>query len=159
MPILNIDDSTPAEQIISAPSLTLALPRVPIRFYRHGWQSWSLAAWLDAKAGLPVPKPSVLHASQHDPLYASDPNLHGSWVGAVDLGSETLLLSSLGLDAHVTLRGNQLDGHYDSGTGEWFIARGEEATVFAKYADELSKQFGRKSTKALPRVWCSWYSL
>ncbi len=85
---------------------------------------------------------------------------HGSWIGAIGLeDGNVLILGSLGLDAHVTLNGKQLEGQYDSDGGEWFVAYGNELAVFAKYADELGKQLGAKSTKPAPRVWCSWYSL
>lgn len=96
---------------------------------------------------------------QTDPFYAKDIEPHGSWVGAVDMGEEIILLGSLGLDAHVTLNGNSLEGRYESEGGEWLIARGGEAVVFSVYSEELEKRFGEKTNKATPRVWCSWYSL
>ncbi len=159
MAAIDVNEQIPVQQIISASSLTLNLPRPPRRFYRHGWQSWSLAAWTDLNP-LPIQKPALLHPMQVDPIYAREKRPHGSWVGAVEFeDGEILLLGSLGLDAHVILNGNQLEGKYESGSGEWFIAHGEEKTIFSKYAGELEKRFGKKSNKAAPRVWCSWYSL
>ncbi len=167
MQTLTIDSATPPEQIITASSLTLRLgsgqalnlPRPPKRFYRHGWQSWSLAAWTDLNP-LPIQKPYILHPLQVDPAYAKELRPHSSWVGAVEFeDGKFLLLGSLGLDAHVTLNGTQLEGSYESGSGEWFIARCDQADAFSKYASELGKRFGKKSTKPAPRVWCSWYSL
>ena len=151
--------TSPAEQIISAPTMILDLPETPKRFFRHGWQSWSLAAWTDLSP-LPIQKPHILHPLQVDPVYAKEMRPHSSWVGAVEFeNGGVLLLGSLGLDAHVTLNGNQLEGHYESGAGEWFIAQGDEGSVFSKYAGELGKRFGGRSDRSAPRVWCSWYSL
>ena len=159
MQTLTIDSATPPEQIVNAFSLTLNLPRPPKRFYRHGWQSWSLAAWTDLTR-LPIQKPYILHPLQVDPLYAKETRPHSSWVGAVEFeDGKILLLGSLGLDAHVMLNGDQLQGQYESGDGEWFIAHGDEAVVFSKYAKELGERFGKRSNQAAPRVWCSWYSL
>jgi len=159
MQTLTIDSTTPPEQIVAASSLTLNLPQPPKEFYRHGWQSWSLAAWTDLSP-LPIQKPYTMHSMQTDPVYAKETHPHSSWVGAVEFeDGKILLLGSLGLDAHVTLNGNQLEGKYESGDGEWLIAHGNEADVFAKYASELGKRFGTKSTKVAPRIWCSWYSL
>ena len=87
-------------------------------FFRHGWQSWSLASWTDIATPLPVQKPRLLHAMQLNPNYAFHPYPHGSWVGAVEMEKENiLLLGSLGLDAHVELNNNQLRGWYESGSG------------------------------------------
>ncbi|HNQ96181.1 MAG TPA: alpha-galactosidase, partial [Anaerolineales bacterium] len=149
---------------------TLSLPHPPQLFYRHGWQSWSLAAWTEPTP-LPVQRPAILHPLQTDPHYANDKSPHSSWVGAVEFDEDDiLLLGSLGLDAHVWLNENQLEGdalrpkgvskgQHEADECEWFIARGNEKSVFAKYAAELGKRFGKRSSKPLPRVWCSWYSL
>jgi alpha-galactosidase len=159
MTTMDFNKSFPTQQIISASALAINLPRSPKLFYRHGWQSWSLAAWADLTP-LPSQKPTILHPMQVDPLYAKETCPHSSWVGAVELDDgKVLLLGSLGLDAHVVLEGNRLEGKYESGEGEWFIAHGNEAAVFSSYAIELGKRFGVKIKKPAPRVWCSWYSL
>jgi alpha-galactosidase len=159
MTTVDFNETFPAQNIISASSLTVNLPRAPKHFYRQGWQSWSLTAWTDLTP-LPVQKPTILHSMQVDPVYAHEPRPHGSWVGAVEFdGGEILLLGSLGLDAHVLLNGNTLEGKYETGNGEWFIAHGDEGAAFSKYAAELGKRFGTKTDKPAPRVWCSWYSL
>lgn len=160
-PPLQLDSppETGSSLVIAASSLTVSLPRPPRLFYRHGWQSWSLSAWTDPTP-LPVQHPAILHPLQTDPRYANETSPHGSWVGAVELDEDDiLLLGSLGLDAHVWLKGNQLVGWHETDSCEWFIARGDESSVFAKYADELAKRFGERSNKPAPRVWCSWYSL
>jgi alpha-galactosidase len=97
---------------------------------------------------------------QIDPTYTDETSPHSSWVAAVELAENNiLLLGSLGLDAHVKLAVDQLQGQYEAGEGEWLVARGDETTVFAQYADELGKQLGKRSDRPAPRVWCSWYSL
>ena len=70
-----------------------------------------------------------------------------------------LLLGALGLEAHVTLCDGNLEGNYETGAGEWFVARGTEETVFSKYVTELGKRFGQRPDRPAPKVWCSWYSL
>ena len=155
-------DSPPAtgsSLVVSASSLTVNLPRPPRLFYRHGWQSWSLAAWTEPTP-LPIQRPAILHPLQVDPHYAKELSLHSSWVGAVEFeDDDILLLGSLGLNAHVWLKGNQLQCQHETDGCEWFIARGDESSIFAKYAEELGKRFGKRSDKPTPRVWCSWYSL
>jgi alpha-galactosidase len=146
-------------KIVSASSLHLSLPQPPRRFFRHGWQSWSLAAWTDL-APLPIQRPKLLHPMQIDPVYASETAPHSSWVAAVEIAeNDVLLLGALGVDAHVKLDGSQLQAQYEAGEGAWLLARGDETTVFAQYAEELGKRFGKKSARTAPRVWCSWYSL
>lgn len=156
---LDSPPETGSSQIISASSLTVSLSRPPRLFYRHGWQSWSLAAWTEPTP-FPVQRPAILHPLQTDPRYANDESPHSSWVGAVEFDDDDiLLLGSLGLDAHVWLKENRLEGRHEAEGCDWFIARGNESSVFAKYADKLSKRFGGRSNKSAPRVWCSWYSL
>ena len=157
--------------VINASFLTVSLPRPPRKFYRHGWQSWSLAAWTEPPP-LPVQRPAILHPLQTDPRYVNETSPHSSWIGAVELDeNDILLVGALGLESHVQLSSknseSQLEGAalsmskgwYERDDGEWFIARGSEEFVFAKYAEELGKRFGKKSDKPAPRVWCSWYSL
>ena len=160
--MINIDitNSSPPEQIVSASNLTINLPNKPKLYYRQGWQSWSLAAWTDPVSKFPVQKPKLLHAMQHDPNYAYHPFPNGSWVGAVEIENDKiLLLGSLDLDAHVELIDIKLRGWYESGIGKWFIGFGTEESVFSRYANLLGQQLGYTNQKTAPRVWCSWYSL
>ncbi|MCL4824888.1 MAG: hypothetical protein KJZ57_11800, partial [Anaerolineales bacterium] len=121
-----ITDSTPASQTVSASRVTLNLPRPPRAFYRHGWQSWSFAAWTDLSP-LPIQKPAIFHVLQTDAAYAHEPLPHGSWVGAAEMDDgRIVLLGALGTDAHVRLDGSHLEGWYESGEGEWFIHFGAE---------------------------------
>ncbi|MBN2118680.1 MAG: alpha-galactosidase [Anaerolineales bacterium] len=158
---LHLNSLPPASdsRIVSASSLRLSLPQPARRFFRHGWQSWSLAAWTDPIV-LPVQRPKLLHPMQVDPVHADERSPHSSWVAAVELAeTDILLLGALGLDAHIKLNGDQLQGQYDAGEGEWLLARGDETFVFARYTDELGRRFGKKPERPAPRVWCSWYSL
>jgi alpha-galactosidase len=150
----------PAEQVVFADSLIIPLLMAPKRFFCHGWQSWSLATWIDSSTPLPVQKPRLLHAMQLDPNYAYHPYPHGSWVGAVEMDKENiLLLGSLGLDAHVELNNIQLRGWYESGSGDWFVGYGPEQSIFTRYAELLGERLGIAQNRTPSRVWCSWYSL
>ncbi len=154
-----ITDSTPASQTVSASRVTLNLPRPPRAFYRHGWQSWSLAAWTDLSP-LPIQKPDIFHVLQTDAAYAREPLPHGSWVGAAEMDDgRIVLLGALGMDAHVRLDGSQLEGWYESGEGEWFIHFGAEQNAFPAYTQALGERFGFAAARPAPRIWCSWYSL
>ena len=160
---LNLDflPQASASQIISASSLSLDLPQPPKRFYRHGWQSWTLTTWLDpSDPPLPIRSPEF-RAKDEDPLYAFAKNHVSVWVGAAELGEEDiLLLGALDLSGRVELDGATLNGFYEDGhEGNWLIARGKEDGVFTKYVNLLENKFGKTKFEKAPRVWCSWYSL
>lgn len=145
---------------VSGAQVELFLRRQPARYLCHGWQSWSLSAWLPFSSPMPIPRPKVLHPLQTDPRYAMQRGHHGSFYGAVEFSDgKILFLGALGLESHVELRGDVLIGTYETGTGEWFVAVGEEASIFADYAQLLGERFGRGRIAKAPRVWCSWYSL
>ena len=152
--------------ILEGASCAIQTPPTPRCYYRHGWQSWSLAVWHVPTQNIPVQKPTSLHPMQIDPVYAYNPNPNGSWVGAVQMDDDNiLLLGALGLDAHVALRGGALQGWYESisksneRVHEWFVGYGKEDEVFARYAELLGEKFGRGLASKAPSVWCSWYSL
>jgi alpha-galactosidase len=146
-------------QIVSARELQIELTSQPVRYYRHGWQSWSLAAWTDLSP-LPIQKPAIFHPLQIDAVHARKTEPNGAWLGAVELeNGNILLLGALATDAHVSLVGNQLSAQSEADEVEWFIAIGEENSVFKNYADELGNRFGKLQKETAPRVWCSWYSL
>ncbi len=147
-----------SSQVLKAKEISLKLASTPVKYYRHGWQSWSLAAWTDLSP-LPVQKPAIFHPLQTDAVYVHEPNPHGSWVGAVEFeDGNILLLGALATDAHVFLIGDQLKGQSEAGEIEWLAAYGHESQVFGKYVDELGIRFGRAEKNHTPRVWCSWYS-
>jgi alpha-galactosidase len=146
-------------QIIKAKEIDIKLPSTPVKYYRHGWQSWSLAAWTDVKP-LPIQKPEIFHPLQVDAQHARKTIPHSSWVGAVELeDGNILLLGALATDAYVFLEADQLSGRSEADEIEWFIAYGSENVIFKKYADQLGNRFGTLNKTTAPRVWCSWYSL
>lgn len=150
-----------SSHLLSASSLRISLPQSPKRFYRHGWQSFSLTTWLDpGKPPVPI-RAAEFIAKDEDRLYAYHKNHIGHWVGAIELDEEDiLLLGALGLSGRVELDGQTLHGFYeDEHEGQWLIARGREAEVFLKYAQTLDEKFGKGRFQDAPRVWCSWYSL
>jgi alpha-galactosidase len=150
--------------ILTGPGVRIQPPSTPSCYYRHGWQSWSLAAWTNLQP-LPVQKPALLRPMQVDPLYARHPSPNGSWLGAVDFADGNILfLGALGLDSHVQLREGQLQGWYESvaqvgNLHHWFVAYGLESEVFSAYAQLLEQRFGKGRIEKPYRIWCSWYSL
>src|SRR5215510_15960621 len=85
-------DLLPERQIISAPRVELNLVHPPKRFFRHGWQSWTLTTWLDpSEPPLPIRSPQF-RAKDEDPAFTFSKNHVSTWVGAVELGDEDILL-------------------------------------------------------------------
>ena len=165
MPTLNLTlDSLPQafnSQIISAPSLSLSLSQPPKKFYRHGWQSWSLTTWLDPNEPPHPVRAPEFRIKDEDPGYGLHKNPISAWVGVVELGDDDmLLLGALELSGRIELDCNTLKCFYeDSHEGQWLVARGTENEVFSKYAALLETRFGKGRIEKSPRVWCSWYSL
>jgi alpha-galactosidase len=160
---LNLDSlqRAPSLQIVSAARIDLNLPQPPRRFFRHGWQSWTLTTWLDpSDPPLPIRSPQF-RAKDEDPAYAFAKNHVSAWVGAVELGDDDiLLLGALDLSGRVELDGPALKGFYEDGhASQWLITRGREDEVFGEYISLLEKKFGKTRYERAPRVWCSWYSL
>jgi alpha-galactosidase len=146
--------------LLTGSSVKVNPPGRPVKFYRHGWQSWSLAAWIDASVP-PVPiRSAELKMKDEDPIYADSRHHVSAWVGALEFdGDLIILLGGLGLSARVEYKANRLHGFYEAGGGEWFLGIGTEAQVFSRYAELLGKTFGQQPVNKAPRVWCSWYSL
>lgn len=147
--------------LIDASSLRLSLPESPKKFFRHGWQSSTLTTWIDpTHPHRPVRAPEF-RLKDEDPVYAFHRNPMSTWVGAVELEeNDILLLAALDLGGRVELDGYTLNGFYeDEHVGGWLIARGREEEVFAKYTSLLEMKFGKTRFDTPPRVWCSWYSL
>jgi len=165
MTILNLQlDSIHQEtdsQIVTASSLHLSLPQPPKRFFRHGWQSWTLTTWLDpSEPPYPISSPKF-RAKDEDPAYALSRTHISAWVGAVELNDDDiLLLGALDLSGRVELDGTILKAFYEDGhESQWVLIRGKEDDVFAKYTALLETKFGKTRFEKAPRVWCSWYSL
>jgi len=159
MPLINFSEIQKNSQIIKTKNIDIELPFKPVKYYRHGWQSWSLAAWTDLSP-LPMQKPEIFHPLQVDAQHIRKTDPNGSWLGAVEFeDGSVLLLGALATDTYVSLVKNQLSGRSEAGEIEWFIARGRENVVFSEYAEQLGNRFGRIEKDGAPRVWCSWYSL
>ncbi len=124
-------------------------------FFRHGWQSWSLTAWVDLGEAKRPLLPEARRPQADDPFLLESSAWWGSGVGAL-MGPKggMLLLGALGPGARVRGEADHLLGRYTEGAEDWFLAYGEEGAVFSAYAQRLSK---RRSERP-PRVWCSWYS-
>ena len=146
--------------IITGATVKLELPFESGKFFNHGWQSWSLTAWLENGQQSAPSFPSSLHAMQVDPLYAYEKKPNGSWLGAITTpGGDVLLLGALNLESHVVFEGRRFSGFYEHGGGDWFIAIGSEQEVFKRYATLLGDRFGITRFRKSPKIWCSWYSL
>lgn len=124
-------------------------------FFRHGWQSWSLAAWVDPREPPKPLLPKERRPQADDPFLLEAGAWWGSGLGALRAPEgEVLLLGALDPGARVLGREDLLLGRYASGEGRWFLAYGPEAEVFAAYARLLPRRLSGRP----PRVWCSWYS-
>jgi alpha-galactosidase len=162
---------------LSGAQVTVELLSPPRRFYRHGWQSWSLAAWIDPSLpSVPISSPE-LSTKDEDPLYALSPHPTSAWVAALELTDGLIiLLGALNLCGRIEMEKACLHAFYESGNGEWFITQGSEQQVFASYAALLEKRFcesgyssgnfaqdalvgWKRRHSKIPRLWCSWYSL
>ena len=146
--------------ILTGSPVTIGLPAVPRRYLHHGWQSWSLTAWVDTSHRLPVMRPACMHPMQTDPVHVHDRRPNGSWYGAIEFeNGQIVFLGALGLEFHVALEGKFLKGTYESGSGDWFMAIGEEGEIFDQYGRLLKERYGSGRVQTAPRIWCSWYSL
>ena len=159
MTIIQFSEIQNKSKIIRAKELSIELSLTPIKYYRHGWQSWSLAAWTDPTP-LPVQMPAIFHPLQVDAQHVHKKYLNGSWLGAIEFtDGNILLLGALATDANVSLVENQLSGQSEADEIEWFIAFGQENICFEEYAKQLGNRLGATKKNTAPRVWCSWYSL
>ena len=112
-------------KIIKAKELQIQFPSKPVKYYRHGWQSWSLAAWTDPSP-LPVQKPAIFHPLQVDAEHVHKKYPNGSWLGAVEFADgNILLLGALATDANVSLVEDQLSGRSeaDESSGSLHLGR------------------------------------
>jgi alpha-galactosidase len=160
MTILHFSDIKAKPQIVKAREIRVELASQPARFYRHGWQSWTLTTWLDPSEPVTPISAHQTRAKDEDPLYAFSEHPVSAWVGAAEMNDgQVILLGALGLSGRVELVGSQMRGFYEDGHEDgWVLAVGQESEVFKHYSDELGKTYGfARSTP--PRVWCSWYSL
>ncbi len=147
------------EVLLPSGPVTLLHPFADAEFFRHGWNSWSPSGWrrLDV-APLRIGDGQRLLTA--DDARNDTPHAHsGAAVGALALpDGEVLLLGALGLGApRVGATASTLWGTVEEPDAEWYLARGPELEVFARYAALLAERLGSRTTRA-GRVWCSWYS-
>jgi alpha-galactosidase len=160
-PPSNLPPRASSPQLVSASRVDLNLLQPPKRFFRHGWQSWTLTTWLDpSEPPVPISSPQF-RTKDEDPVYAFAKNHTSAWVGAVELeDGDILLVGALDLGGRVELDSSTLKAFYEDGNaGQWLILRGSEDEVFAQYALHLERKFGKTRVGKPPRIWCSWYSL
>ncbi len=146
--------------LLRGQSVSVALLSAPKRFLYHGWQSWTLAAWVDISRRMPVMRPASLHPMQTDPVRVYEKKPHGSWYSAVEIEKGVVIfLGALDLDSHVVLENDCLKGLYEAGPGDWFLGMGDEEAILQQYSLLLKERLGAGQIQEPPRVWCSWYSL
>ena len=109
-------------QIILASHVDLNLTQPPKRFFRHGWQSWTLTTWLDpSNPPLPIRAPEF-RAKDEDPAYAFHKNHVSAWVSAVELNEDDILLvGALNLSGRIELDNQLLKGFFQNGGCEIYI--------------------------------------
>ncbi len=146
--------------MLAGQNVAIDLPGVLKRYLYHGWQSWTLTAWVDATRRMPVMRPACMHPMQTDPAYVHDRRPNGAWYGAVEMeNGQVVFLGALGLETHVDLEGNSLKGVSEAGSSDWFMAMGDETEIFDQYGRLLKERLGTGRAQKPPRIWCSWYSL
>ena len=167
--------------LLSGSKVALLHPFGYTQFYRHGYHSWSLSAWLALDH--PLPRPVLEHLWPHcdDPDLMPDYPFSGSAVGALQgQDGNILLLGALSLGARVQADPQVLRGVYDLQATpgvqrseenpaeptqegwqdfEWFLAYDPEQAAFSRYAELLKQRLGTRELGPAPRVWCSWYGL
>ena len=159
----NFPTSRQKSKIIKAKEIHIELPSQPVKYYRHGWQSWSLAAWTDLSP-LPVQKPAIYHPLQVDAEHVLRLRIQTAH-GLARWNLKTAASSCWARSAQMrTCPSDRINcrGGCEADAVEWFIAFGQENVVFEEYAEQLGNRLAPHSEikkKAAPRVWCSWYSL
>jgi len=175
LPLEIVTDSlewTDGGAILSGQEVKLQGSFDPIRFYRHGFHSWSLTRWMPLDSPIEPPLIKDLWPQMDDSRLFEDYPSSSSGVGAMEFSDQqVLLLGALDLEAQVVADKRSLVGRCMSSQDRqgrpppsnhpcrWFMAYGTEAQVFSLYAGLLKGCFGRRSERRPPRVWCSWYSL
>lgn len=140
--------------------VTLAHPFGVGSFLRQGWHTFSPSFW----ESLAAPRERIVspwrRLTADDPAYADPPRHDGSALGAVrsmDDHDDVILLGALGLGARVRADGERLEGIVEGPAVDWYVDRGPEREVLARYAEQLAHHLGARPNTP-PRVWCSWYS-
>jgi alpha-galactosidase len=147
-------------EIVKAKEIQIELPSVPVNYYRHGWQSWTLSTWMNPNEPMSPISAHQTRAKDEDIPYAFSDHPVSAWVGAAEMeDKKIILIGALDLSGRVEIIKDKMRGFYEDGhEGKWLVAIGDENEVFKNYTNELGKIFGLAKSNP-PRVWCSWYSL
>ncbi len=145
--------------VLCADTVEAPYPHRASRFYRHGWHSFSMARWLDARHPPATVAVEALRIGGDDPVYGLADHHGGSAVGAVEATEDdrVLLLGAVDLGGRVEWSGTALYGAFEGPGGAWYVGYGHDTEVFSEYANVLGERFGVRKRPA-PRVWTSWYS-
>jgi alpha-galactosidase len=128
-------------------------------FYRHGHNSWSPCGWRRlSQPPLRIADPRR-RLTADDTAWDDPSRHHSSAVAALrDDGGRVLLLGALGLDTpRLAADRDTFSGWYERDGAPWFLAYGDEDTVFDAYTTHLATRLGARNRRA-GNVWCSWYA-
>lgn len=143
--------------IVTGREVNLSHKLSPVRFYRHGWQSWSMVGWERINAPRTAIATPGLHRQADAPELEGRVDHVGSWVGAVEEPDRTgLLLGSLGIDARVSVADGTITGTAAEEV-EWFLSVGSSDGSLDEYGRRLASALGSRSMAPGP-LWCTWYS-
>ncbi len=126
-------------------------------YFKHGWQSWSEAAWVSLKESPKPILPPERRPQCDDPAYALAPVHGGSGLGGLEgYDGRMLFLGALRPGARVEADRHSLRGSSPHEV-TWFLAYGPPQAVLGRYAELLANTLGVRPARPAPRVWCSWY--
>jgi alpha-galactosidase len=127
-------------------------------FYRHGHNSWSPCGWRRlSQPPLRIADPRR-RLTADDTVWDDPSRHHSSAVAALRDDRGTLLLGALGLSTpRLAADRDTLTGWYEQDGAPWFLAYGDEETVFEAYTTQLAQRLGVRDRRA-GNVWCSWYA-
>jgi len=127
------------------------------RYFKHGWQSWSEAAWVSMKENPQPIQPPERRPQCDDPAYALSPAHGGSGLGAIEgFDGRMLFLGALRPGARIEADRVSLKGQSER-ENEWFVAYGAWESVLARYTELLANTLGVRGQNPAYRVWSSWY--
>lgn len=145
---------------LTGASVRVEVPFRAVRFFRHGWHSWSLTTWLDVDTPYLPPGPRIHFPQIDDPVLLDGTTWQSAWLSGLEAPEgQVILLAALDLNTRITATATTLEGHCETGSAQWLVLTGPEERVFEAYARALAQQLGRRGNDLPPRVWCSWYGL